>query len=424
MRKKLLCLLLAFSLMAGLTGCGSGNEEERADITKTEENRASVNKKGFGIDSIADREENREVRTEGFGSVKAEYENFTYLGAYEVQDFPGGYVFYVPDAENAFEFNTDHQIMVTGSGKGITLLIMVIPDIQRGDPSYERLSMPIEVVIMDYAQTTMDIFAELDDEAAEYEMSEVEKYGKDKATMTITHFEMDDGKPAPFFQCIDLFREDNSIITVAVQIDSELTTDHTEDLLAEIEEYLEITIGYDEEALLAKYDGRMIGQEDKNESQSDDPAYPQTVSTGFWEFTLPEGWKKVSPSDPYSYEYSPTGRDNADMLISIMDLGEGDLKFLLDGMDLEELEEELNTDTTYEEVNISDFRIIEDGNLGYALTYSLHTNLRGDTSYARVYLIEDRNHVYMLMGMGDKDHPQGEEVADHIFNTAKKIKEQ
>ena len=422
MRKKLLCLFLAFSLTAGLIGCGSSREEERADITKTEENRESINKKGSGIDSIASREEKREVRTEGFGSPKAEYENFTYLGAYEVKDYPGGYVVYVPGAENAFEFNTDHQIMASGSGKGVTLLIMIVPDIQPGDPSYERLSMPIEELIMDYSQTSMDFLMALDDEAAEYEMSEVKKYGEDKATMTITHFEMNDGKPAPFFQCIDLFREDNSIITVAVQIDSEVTTDHTEDLLAEIEEYLEITIGYDEEALLAKYDGRMIGQEDKNESQSDDPAYPQTVSTGFWEFTLPEGWKKVPQSDPYSYEYSPTGKDNADTLVSIMDLGEGDLGFL-SGMDLEELESELNTDTTDEKVDISDFRIIEDGNLGYALTYSLHTKLSNDTSYARVYLIEDRNHVYMLMGMGDEDHPQGGEVADHIFKTAKKIKE-
>ena len=420
MRKNLLCLLLSLSLTAGLTGCGSSGEAERTDITKAEESRESINKKGSGIDSIADREEKREVRTEGFGSVKAEYEDFTYLEAYEVKDFPGGYVVYVPDAENAFEFNTDHQIMASGSGKGVTLLIMIIPDIQPGDPSYERLSMPIEDLIMDYSQTSMDFLVAMDDEAAEYEMSEVEKYGEDKATMTITHFEMDDGKPAPFFQCIDLFREDNSIITVAVQIDSELTTDHTEDLLAEIEEYLEITVGYDEEALLAKYDGDMIGQENNNETQSDDPTYPQTVSTGFWEFTLPAGWKKAPQYDSDYYVYSPKGRENDDTLVSIMDLGEGDLGFL-SGMDLEELEHALNADTTDEEVDISDFRIIEDGNLGYALTYSLHTNLSDDTSYARVYLIEDRNHVYMLMGMGDEDNLQGGEVADHNFETAKKV---
>lgn len=421
MRKKLLCLLLAFSLTAGLIGCGSSREEEKPEIAKTEESRESINKKGSKIDSIADREEKREVRTEGFGSVKAEYENFTYLGAYEVQDFPGGYVVYVPGAENAFEFNTDHQIMASGSGKGVTLLIMIVPDIQPGDPSYERLSMPIEELIMDYSQTSMDFLMALDDEAAEYEMSEVKKYGKDKATMTITHFEMNDGKPAPFFQCIDLFREDNSIITVAVQIDSEFTTDHTDDLLAEIEEYLEITIDYDEEALIAKYDGGMIGQEDKNESQNDDPAYPQTVSTGFWEFTLPEDWKKVPQSDPDDYVYSPTGKETADTVVSISDLGEGDLKFLLNGMDLEELEEEMNANTADGEVSMSDLRIIEDGNLGYALTYSLYTNLSGDTSYARVYLIEDRNHLYMIMGMGDENNPQGGDVADHIFETAKKV---
>lgn len=421
MRKKLLCLLLSVSLMAGFTGCGFGSKTESADIVKAEENRESIDKKGFGIESIVDREAKAEVRTEGFGSVKTEYEDFTYLGAYEVKDFPGGYVVYVPGAENAFEFNTDHQIMASGSGKGVTLLIMIVPDIQPGDPSYERLSMPIEDLIMDYSQTAMDFLIAMDDEAAEYEMSEVEKYDEDKATMTITHFEMNDGKPAPFFQCIDLFREDNSIITVAVQIDSEFTTDHTDDLLAEIEEYLEITIGYDEEALIAGYDGHMTGKEDEKESVSDDPAYPQTVSTGFWEFTLPAGWKKVPQSDPDSYVYSPTGKESADTVVSISDLGEGDLKFLLNGMDLEELEEELNTDTTDEEVAISDLRIIEDGNLGYTLTYSLHTNLSGDTSYARVYLIEDRNHIYMIMGMGDEDNPQGGEVADHIFETAKRI---
>ncbi|MCH5281220.1 MAG: hypothetical protein J1E61_07080 [Lachnospiraceae bacterium] len=415
MKKRLVCLMTALSLAIGLTGCALKERVETPDSIKTEENRIANHQKGSGAEVFAVKEENGD----GFGSKKEEYDRFTYLEPYAIKEFPGDYVVYVPNAEDAHEFNIDKQYMVSGEGEGVTLLIMLISDIQEGDLSYGRLNAPIEDVIVSYAETAMDFLVALDD-VEDYKISEVNKLGEDKATMTITHLRMQDGVPSPFFQVIDMFREGNDMITIAVQIDSELTTGHTDALLKEIEEYLEIPIEYDEEALFAAYED--LGDEgvDEDHSESIDTQYPQTVSTGFWEFTLPEDWKKVPQSDPYYYAYSPTGRENADTLVSIQDLGPGDLEYLSD-LDMDELEYELNTETTDAEVDVSDLRIIEDSNLGYAFAYSLHTNVNGNSSFARVYLIECNDHIYMIMGMGDDDNPQGGDVADHIFETAKII---
>lgn len=395
MKKKIICLLMAMMLTVGMIGCGSKGaaveDTEKAEIKEKDES-----------DKIFQDVPSKEENAEGFGVKNQQYENFNYLQPYEMNEGFRDFVFYLPQ-NDTYDWAEDDQVQVYGEDQGVGLLFMVNPTIREDLPDYDVTDHTIEENLEGYLLWITDYMVYYNG-IQTYEASEITKQGDHGAGATIVYLEGEEDEYTPCFEQYYMFQEEDMLIVSVIMIEPENITDETDALLAEIEEYLGITIEYDESLLdLEPESMEVIGGGD-------------TVYTDFWKMELPMGWAQYDDGTG-DYSYSPGGKPSSGANVYVSDMGKKGSKSYRDIT-----EEELGSlAEAYggNELIVEDYEIVGETPVGYAVKFSLSDGL----TYSDLYMIEDDTNVYLVIGMCANGDVRAIEAAEYIIMHAEKIEE-
>ena len=400
MRKKLWYLLMTGILLTGLFGCAS-KQEEVPDPIKTEERDERKNYSFLNTD-------------EEFGYQNEAYENFQFLKAYTVDTDYRQFVLYLPDENTLCEYYEVPQpeFIAAGYAQGVSLRMIVDYNIQENGPGGEMLEASTKDNLDNFLQGALGYYYS-EPAITVRDVSEIQEYGENGAIVAITYEFENNGHTTLFYLQLYMFRDGNTFYTAVVDVDSDHITDKTMDVLAEIEEYLDVDIRYDQDSVsvVRKENGQPSGSINIQDGVV-------TVNTGFWEFELPEGWEQVD-GEIDGYSYAPGGTTDLSNMITISEMGEGDLEFL-DELTEEDSDYYMSNFVGTRDIDIRDISVIGYKEIGFVFAYSLYET-GADVSYARVYLVEDNDYIYYIIADGEGDDAEAVQVASYIVEHGKKV---
>lgn len=399
MRRKLWCLLMAGIFLTGLSGCASRQEEVPNQI-KSEEREESKNYSFLNTEEV-------------FGYQNEAYENFQFLKAYTIDTDYRQFVLYLPDENITCDYfeAPQKEFIAAGYTQGVSLRMIVDYNIQEDGPGSEMLEASVEENLDNFLQEALGYY---DSEPAitVRDVSEIQEYGENGAIVAITYEFENNGYSTLIYLQLYMFREGNTFYTAVVDVTAGYVTDKTMDVLAEIEEYLGVTIRYDQDSV------SVARKEDKQQSGSIDiQDGAVTVNTGFWEFDLPENWDQVA-GEKSGYRYAPGGIADVSNMIVITKMGSGDLEFLGE-LTEEDSDYYISNFVGMEDVDIRDFYILGYKDIGFVVEYSLYRT-DSDVLYARVYMVEDNDMIYSIVANGEGEDAETIEVAAYIVEYGKK----
>ncbi|MCH5281219.1 MAG: hypothetical protein J1E61_07075 [Lachnospiraceae bacterium] len=405
MRKKLWCLLLAGILLTGQAGCAS-KQEEVPDQTKSEEREEEKDKKDSGKYSFLNTDEE-------FGYQNEAYEKFRFLKAYPVDTDYRQFVLYLPDENTLCEYYEVPQpeFIAAGYAQGVSLRMIVDYNIQEGGPGSEMLEASMEENLDNFLQGALGYYYS-EPAITVRDVSEMQAYGENGAIVAITYEFENNGHTTLFYLQLYMFRDGNTFYTAVVDVDSDHITDKTMDVLAEIEEYLDVDIRYDQDSI------SIVRKENGQPSESiniQDGVV--TVNTGFWEFELPEGWDQVD-GDKDGYSYAPGGIADLSNMITISEMGPGDLEFL-DELTEEDSDYYMSNFVGTRDIDIKDLSVIGYKDIGFVFSYALYET-GSDVSYAKIYLVEDDDFIYSIIADGEGNDAEAVKAAAYIVEHGRK----
>lgn len=383
MRKKYLCLIVVLLLFVGATGCASDSTEEKR------------------VEDSADFTAYKE-----FGVKNEKFEKFQLLKPYTAGTRRKDYVIYLPQDEVGHDGSSE-TVQAYGSGGGVDFLVMVNPDLNYDRSRYNPYQHSMEENLnrfVDYMRNKTNYYKQL----SEVEFVDAFEEGNGAAAY-VSYLKEVDGEYYPLFEEYYMFYDGESFVIATTIIYGDFVDKKTEALLAEIEEYLDYTIYYDED-LLPQVPTESLGD---ISDQMEKMEY-----TDFWEFPLPAGWKYVEgSSDTDQYAYSPNGRLTSSPVVYIGYLGEDEDDFLRK-MDIEALEDYYKRNLTFSDTDMQLGEIVVLGELpvGYVIKYSMYDEYLTLNSY----LIEDGNSALVVHSIDETGDEQAAEVAEYIITHAQK----
>ena len=300
MKKKIaLCLIVICFAATGLWGCGVKNVRETLNIDKESDGENDIEKED----------------SEGVEDEKTEKEadmDHPVLGQEDIEDYEGFEYLYCEEIRTESEKNEK-----TGKMESKQLSVFVPIDdyvsVSRGTVWGQKLGISYKVELEPYLSYNADdylISENLDRYlestydpffSTEYEdlaISEAEELDRNTARATVEYCEYDeyDDDYSVVFVTYLLKKIDDLTVLVRVEADYQEATGKTPELLAELEEFYQFEIDLDKERAEKKLEDHLAEGGNK------------TVSTGFFMFELPEGWKKDrEESDFETYVYAPGG---------------------------------------------------------------------------------------------------------------------
>lgn len=401
MKKRLVMLVLAVSMTLGMTAC-TGKESTKAVVNEENEDKPKKN------DEVVVGEEEKEEQEEKtadpgkmptLGVDDKGYKGFKYLEAHKLDTGEAKAIVYVPVSDYVYESNGT----VSAEKLGVTVEIELDPYIQ-----WHQEEFTMEENLKEYTESRykFDEFYTIDHKDAE--ISEINAISKEAATLTASHLEYDEYNEEYYYIWNFYYlmkTDDDRIFIVEVEVDSLNTTGYTEDLMAELEAYLGIDMGYDEDALLAKIDAY-------------DPSEEGNVySTGYWIFELPDGWgEDKSYEDSYDeYVYAPEGdAGSSNCIIYITDEYVGEDTGYIREIDDDEVIRVLK-EFMPEDIENVKCEVVGETAVGYALK----SCFEAEGIRVEMYFIFEGYNTYTIMAMQDDDGTEAFEAAEQIVNTAK-----
>jgi len=400
MKKRMVMLFLAVTMTFAMTAC-TGKESTREAVSEETEDMPKKNSEVVVGDGSKEKEEKSadSGKMPTLGIDDRSYQGFQYLEAHKLDTGEEKAIVYVPVSDYVYEYAGE----VSSDKLGVTVDIELNPFIQ-----LDQEEFTMEENLQKYTENHYDFDEFYTTERKDMEISEINAISKEAANLTTSYLEYDDYNEEYYYiwNYYYLMKADEDrIFLVDIEVDSIGTTGYTEDLIAELEAYLGLDIGYDEEALLAKIDAY-------------DPSEEGNVySTGDWIFELPEGWGE-DRSHESSYDehvYAPDGdasRSNCVIYIKDQYVGE-DTSFV---REVEE-DEALRVLEMYmpEDVENVKCEVIGDTAVGY----TLKSSFEAEGIRVEMYLIFEGYDAYTIMAMQDDDNTESFEAAEQIIHTAK-----
>lgn len=397
MKKRLIVVVLAITMAFGMTACGA-KENTKAVINEESEDKTKISQ-DKETEQEGEEEASKSTGMPTLGVDDDSYDGFKYLECYEVEAEDETAIVYVPIDDYSYEGSN----YVSAEDLGVTVKITLEPYLQYDSEKYTMEENLEEYISNDYE---FDEFYTTD--YKDVETSEINVISKEAASITSSHLEYNEYHEEYYSVWLMYYlmkTEDDRVFMAEIEINSEYTTGYTEDLLAELEAYLGIELGYDADAMQAKID------------EYDPSAEGNVYSTGYWMFELPEGWGEDSSyEDSYDeYAYAPNGdADNSDCIIYITDQYVGEDTSYIKEIDEDDVVEILE-DFMPDGINHVKCSVVGDTPVGYVLKSTF------DVSGINVemYFIFEGYNTYTIMAMQEGSGTEAFEAAEQIVNTAK-----
>lgn len=420
MKNKIITALLITAMLSGLTACG-GKEPSASDLTT---NRAQA--AGDDTTTEDDTEEAEEETEETKEPEETEEETKAVSGVVFGSDEAKGY--------DGFEYLMEELVSTsnTKSGDKKTLSVFVpdgdYPSVSGSYATSERMGVVVDVDIDPYLQydaedytvgENLEAYVEDEMSYSSYlygiDIGEIVEIGEDAAMCEVTYMQFDsyDDSYAPYYQIFYLKEMgDNVMGLLDICIIADETTGKTKNLLAELESFYQIDIGWDDSFAEAK----------RAEFESSDEYNADAFNLGYMTFELPEGWEKDEDESSYSEAvFAPKGDAIGEYGYISIEEDYADDEGIIDEM-LSDLE---YTQSYFEEVlgeDVTDLVIDDAGETFLGKTLVMEMKADGDTG---IFYIAQNGYsqyaVYAVIWAGEGEEAEADVRAalDMFFETGK-----
>lgn len=420
MKKRVLMILMAVMMTASLTACGgseSGKEKDVSKVEETEEEDEEEADEEEEADAKEDRKKDKDKKDDSevpvIGNDVDDYDGFEYLTAYTLTGEDATAVVYAPDDEYAF--GGGEESYVGTELNGVYVEYEIDPYVQ-----YEQETCSVEEN-MDYYVSDWYDYRLSDEDVLEVEMSEVKTVGDDAAYASITIVGYDDMEDRNYFrwELYYLYQTDEKMILAEIQVDSAYDIEGAEDVVKELEKYLDADFDYDEDAMQEMADDCDPGDrpEDDDDVNGGGANADGTFSTDYWTFELPEDWD-ADPlmEDTNQYAYAPGGDiEEAECAVVIQSEYIGEDTSIIEDMDEDEVMDYIE-EVMAEDIADPECTMIGSTQLGYAI--------KADFMYegidAVAYFIFDGYYAHTVMAMQYGSGDDAFVAAEMIMDTAEK----
>ena len=418
MKNKIITALLITAMLSGLTACG-GKEPSASDLTT---NRAQA--AGDDTTTEDDTEEAEEETEETKEPEETEEETKAVSGVVFGSDEAKGY--------DGFEYLMEELVSTsnTKSGDKKTLSVFVpdgdYPSVSGSYATSERMGVVVDIdpyLQYDAEDYTVgeNLEAYVEDEMSYssylygIDIGEIVEIGEDAAMCEVTYMQFDsyDDSYAPYYQIFYLKEMgDNVMGLLDICIIADETTGKTKNLLAELESFYQIDIGWDDSFAEAK----------RAEFESSDEYNADAFNLGYMTFELPEGWEKDEDESSYSEAvFAPKGDAIGEYGYISIEEDYADDEGIIDEM-LSDLE---YTQSYFEEVlgeDVTDLVIDDAGETFLGKTLVMEMKADGDTG---IFYIAQNGYsqyaVYAVIWAGEGEEAEADVRAalDMFFETGK-----
>lgn len=417
MKNKIITALLITAMLSGLTACG-GKEPSASDLTT---NRAQA----AGDDTTTE-DDTEEAEEETKEPEETEEETKAVSGVVFGSDEAKGY--------DGFEYLMEELVSTsnTKSGDKKTLSVFVpdgdYPSVSGSYATSERMGVVVDVDIDPYLQydaedytvgENLEAYVEDEMSYSSYlygiDIGEIVEIGEDVAMCEVTYMQFDsyDDSYAPYYQIFYLKEMgDNVMGLLDICIIADETTGKTKNLLAELESFYQIDIGWDDSFAEAK----------RAEFESSDEYNADAFNLGYMTFELPEGWEKDEDESSYSEAvFAPKGDAIGEYGYISIEEDYADDEGIIDEM-LSDLE---YTQSYFEEVlgeDVTDLVIDDAGETFLGKTLVMEMKADGDTG---IFYIAQNGYsqyaVYAVIWAGEGEEAEADVRAalDMFFETGK-----
>lgn len=420
MKNKIITALLITAMLSGLTACG-GKEPSASDLTT---NRAQA----------TEDDTTTEDETEGAGEETEETKEPEETE--EETKAVSGVVFGSDEAKgyDGFEYLMEELVSTsnTKSGDKKTLSVFVpdgdYPSVSGSYATSERMGVVVDVDIDPYLQydaedytvgENLEAYVEDEMSYSSYlygiDIGEIEEIGNDAAMCEVTYMQFDsyDDSYAPYYQIFYLKEMgDNVMGLLDICIIADETTGKTKKLLAELESFYQIDIGWDDSFAEAK----------RAEFESSDEYNADAFNLGYMTFELPEGWEKDEDESSYSEAvFAPKGDAIGEYGYISIEEDYADDEGIIDEM-LSDLE---YTQSYFEDVlgeDVTDLVIDDAGETFLGKTLMMEMKADGDTG---IFYIAQNGYsqyaIYAVIWAGEGEEAEADVRAalDMFFETGK-----
>ena len=422
MKKRVLMIMMAVMMTASLTACGgseSGKEKDVSKVEETEEEDEEEADEEEEADAKEDRKKDKDKKDDSevpvIGNDVDDYDGFEYLTAYTLTGEDATAVVYAPDDEYAF--GGGEESYVGTELNGVYVEYEIDPYVQ-----YEQETFSVEEN-MDYYVSDWYDYRLSDEDVLEVEMSEVKTVGDDAAYASITIVGYDDMEDRNYFrwELYYLYQTDEKMILAEIQVDSAYDIEGAEDVVKELEKYLDADFDYDEDAMQEMADNCDVA--DKPDVDDDDDVIggganeDGTFSTDYWTFELPEGWD-ADPlmEDTNQYAYAPNGDiEEAECAVVIQSEYIGE-----DTSIIEDMKEDAVVEFIQEMLQ-EDIEGAECEMLGHtAVGYTIKAVFEYEGVDAVAYFVFDEYYAHTVMAMQYGGGDEAFDAAEEIIYSAEK----
>ena len=436
MKKRVLMIMMAIVMTASLTACGGSEsgkgkgvskveeteaEEEAEDEEEAEEAEEEVDEEAEA-DAKEDRKKDKdkdESDTPVIGNDVDDYDGFEYLKAYTLTGEDATAVVYAPADEYAFGGDGEESYVGTELN-GVYVEYDIDAYVQ-----YEQETFSVEenldYYVSDWYEYRLD-----DDDVLDADMSEVKTVGDDAAYASITRVEYDDMDDRNYFvwDLYYLYQTDEKTILAEIEVDSCYDIEGAEDVVKELEMYLDADFDYDEDAMQEMADECDVTvKPDVDDDDDDDDIIggganeDGTFSTDYWTFELPEGWD-VDPvmEDTNQYAYAPNGDiEEAECAVVIQSEYIGE-----DTSIIEDMKEDAVVEFIQEMLQ-EDIEGAECEMLGHtAVGYTIKAVFEYEGVDAVAYFVFDEYYAHTVMAMQYGGGDEAFDAAEEIIYSAEK----
>ncbi|MBQ8189078.1 MAG: hypothetical protein IJZ44_04790 [Lachnospiraceae bacterium] len=434
MKKRVLMIMMAIVMTASLTACGTSESGKGKGVSKVEETEAEEETEDEEEAEEAEEKEEADAKedrkkdkdkdksdTPVIGNDVDDYDGFEYLTAYTITGEDATTVVYAPDDEYAF--GGDEETYVGTELNGVYVEYEIDAYVQ-----YEQEDFSAEENIDYYVSDWYDYRLE-DEDVLDAEMSEIKTVGDDAAYASITRYEYDDVDDRNYFvwDLYYLYQTDEKIILAEIQVDSCYDIEGAEDVVKELEQYLDADFDYDEDAMQAKADDCDVADkpdvDDDDDDDDDDDVNggganaDGTFSTDYWTFELPEGWDEDPIMESTNqYAYAPNGDvEEAECAVMIQSEYLGEDTSVIEDMD-EDTVIAFIEEIMQEELSDAECEMLGDTPVGY--TVQAEFEYEGVDVVA--YFVFDDYYTHIILAMQYGGGTEAFDAAECLIYSAEK----
>ncbi len=423
MKKRVLMILMAVMMTASLTACGGSESGKEKDVSKVEESEEEDEDEADEEEEADEKEDRKKDKgkdkdkddsdTPVIGNDVDDYDGFEYLKAYTIKGEDATAVVYAPKDEYAFGGDGEESYVGTELN-GVYVEYDIDAYIQYEQETFS-VEENIEYYVSDWYEYRLD-----DDNVLDADMSEVKSVGDDAAYASITRVEYDsvDDECYYVWDLYYLYQTDEKVILAEIQVDSCYDIEGAEDVVKELEQYLDADFDYDEDAMQ-----EMADDCDPEDRPDDDDINggganaDGTFSTDYWTFELPEDWD-ADPlmEDTNQYAYAPGGDiEEAECAVVIQSEYIGEDTSIIEDMDEDEVMDYI------EEVMAEDIADPECTMIGRTqIGYTIQADFEYEGIDAVAYFIFDGYYAHTVMAMQYGSGDDAFVAAEMILDTAEK----